>query len=203
MAAMALATAALWRLTSNNTEQRQTEAKVDRAREPVALAPKTDAGRNHAQTAAAESSPGEPWKILVGTIASQTDPPGVRAARLAAVLPTLPPDGQLETARQVVALQTDEDYEIAENIYFSPGTPEAVKRLVFEDLMNRPNSLKLPVLVRTVGAPDHPLYAEALDNLQLFVGRDLGNDPSLWQSAVNATLAERRKEQETAGVNLR
>ena len=139
-----------------------------------------------------------PWQSTVSLIASQNEPPGIVAARLAAALPTFPPEGQLETARQIIELQTDEDYKVVEGLYFSPVAPKPVKILIFEDLLNRPNSLKLPLLVRTVGQAEHPLRAEALDNLQLFVGRDMGDDPLQWQSAVDATLTKQRLEQEAA-----
>ena len=139
-----------------------------------------------------------PWQTTVSLITSQNEPPNVVAARLAAALPTFPPEGQLETARQIVELQTDENYQVAEGLYFSPVTPQPVKMLIFEDLMNRANPLKLPLLVRTVGQPDHPLRPEALDNLQLFVGRDVGDDPAAWQSAVDATLAKQRLDQQAA-----
>jgi hypothetical protein len=77
-----------------------------------------------------------------------------------------------------------------------PHRADAGEKLVFEDVMNRPNSLKLPLLVRTVGQPGHPLHPEALDNLQLFVCPDVGNDPLQWQAAVDATQTKQRLEQE-------
>jgi hypothetical protein len=38
---------------------------------------------------------------------------------------------------------------------------------------------------------------EALENLQVFIGRDEGDDPSRWEVAVSQTLEQERKELES------
>jgi len=63
--------------------------------------------------------------------------------------------------------------------------------------MNRPNAVKLPLLVRTLRETGHPFRNEALENLQVFIGRDEGDDPSRWEVAVSQTLEQERKELES------
>jgi hypothetical protein len=76
--------------------------------------------------------------------------------------------------------------------------PEPVRRLVFEDFMNRPNAVKLPRLVRTLRDQVHPMRREAIDNLQVYIGRDEGEDWVRWDAAVRGTLERERREQEAA-----
>jgi len=54
--------------------------------------------------------------------------------------------------------------------------------------MNRPNTLKLPLLVRTLRESGHPLRNEAIENLQVYLGRDEGADWTRWDAAVRETL---------------
>lgn len=191
-----------WRAEKQASERRtegsNAKADISETSRSAGTDETSDSSRPEEPAAAGGGIQTVPWQTTIATINSQSDPARIVAAKLSAVLPTFPPDGQMETAQQIVKLQTDDDYTVAESLYFSPTAPEPVKRLVFEDLMNRPNALKLPILVRTVGQTGHPLHAEALDNLQLFVGRDVGDDPLLWQSAVEAKLAHQRMEQEAA-----
>jgi hypothetical protein len=139
-----------------------------------------------------------PWQGTINSILLDDAEPRVLSQRLAASLGTLPLEGQLEAAQHMVNLLADEEYSTAENIYFNPGMPEPVRRLVFEDFMNRPNTVKLPLLVRTLRDPGHPMRREAIDNLQVYIGRDEGEDWVRWDAAVRGTLERERREQEAA-----
>jgi len=123
--------------------------------------------------------------------------PAMLSGRLASALPGLPPEGQMEAAQHMVNLLGDHEYLVAATVYFNSAIPEPVRRLVFEDFMNRPNAVKLPLLVRTLRERAHPMRNEALENLQVFIGRDEGDDPSRWEVAVSQTLEQERKELES------
>lgn len=123
--------------------------------------------------------------------------PALLSGRLAAALPGMPVEGQLEAAQHMVNLLGDEDYSVAANVYFNSAMPEQVRRLVFEDFMNRPNAVKLPLLVKTLRDYAHPMRVESFENLQVFIGRDEGEDPSRWELAVRQALEEERKELES------
>lgn len=142
------------------------------------------------------SPPDEPWQAAINSILTDDAEPVVLSKRLAVALPGMPLEGQLEAAQHMVNLLGDEEYVTAESIYFHAGMPDQVRRLVFEDFMNRPNALKLPLLVRTLREYGHPLRGEALENLQVYIGRDEGDDPNRWDAAVREALEKERLEQQ-------
>ena len=133
------------------------------------------------------------WQGLLNTILMQDIHVNEIANNVLVILPRLPLDGQLEAAQHLVNLSADEDYSKAESVYFSAGLHPNVRRIVFEDLMNRPNAIKLPLLVRTLKEYGHPMRNEALENLQVLTGRNEGNDPARWDNVVQNALEEERK----------
>lgn len=148
------------------------------------------------------SPPDEPWQLAINSILSADAEPVVLSQRLAVALPGMPLEGQLEAAQHMVNLLGDDEYAAAENIYFHNGHAEQVRRVIFEDFMNRPNTLKLPLLVRTLREYGHPLRREAIDNLQALLGRNEGEDANRWDFAVREALEkERREELEVSSAN--
>lgn len=138
----------------------------------------------------------EPWQIAINAILTNDAEPVELSRRLAAALPGMPLEGQLEAAQHMVNLLGDEEYSTAGSVYFNHAMPEAVRRLVFEDFMNRTNTVKLPLLVRTLKEHGHPLRGQALENLQIYLGRDEGSDWMRWDTAVRESLEKERLEQE-------
>jgi len=146
--------------------------------------------------------PDEPWQVAINSILSTDAEPVVLSQRLAVALPGMPLEGQLEAAQHMVNLLGDDEYANAENIYFHNGHAEQVRRVIFEDFMNRPNTLKLPLLVRTLREYGHPMRREAIDNLQALLGRNEGEDANRWDFAVREALEkERREELEASAAN--
>ena len=133
------------------------------------------------------------WESQLNSILMQEIEIKEIAQKIFVILPTLPLDGQLEAAQHLVNLSGDEDYSAAEAVYFNTGLNPAVRRIVFEDLMNRPNAVRLPLLVRTLREYGHPMQSEAKENLQSLTGQNEGNDPARWDAVVKNALEEERK----------
>ena len=146
---------------------------------------------------AAADGEGGSWQQVIQGILMNDGEPAMLSGRLASALPGLPLEGQMEAAQHMVNLLGDQEYAVAATVYFNSAIPEPVRRLVFEDFMNRPNAVKLPLLVRTLRERAHPMRNEALENLQVFIGRDEGDDPSRWEVAVSQTLEQEWKELES------
>jgi len=128
------------------------------------------------------------------TLISQDSPISL-AKRLALQLPELPPEGQIESVRHIVRLLTDDEYQLAAEIYKDHRTPDSLRWIIYEDFMNRSNAVKLPLLIQTLQSPKNSLSEDAIKNLQLFVGYDAGNAPSQWEIAVKEKLNQERNEQ--------
>ena len=70
----------------------------------------------------------------------------------------------------------------------NPQTHGSGESVLFADLMERPDSITLPALLRIARIPNHPYAKFAHDNLDLLVGEDFGADWPKWDAAVQKTL---------------
>ena len=55
---------------------------------------------------------------------------------------------------------------------------------------NRPNAVKLPLLLQTARVPDHPLATEAKEILELYLEEDYGTNWDKWQQEIERWLKE-------------
>jgi hypothetical protein len=104
------------------------------------------------------------------------------------MLPTLPEDGQAEAAQHITNLLPDSDYAKARPVLMNPSTPEPVLSVLFTDLMNRSDPVKLRAFLDIAKIPNHPFREEALSDLQIFLGDDYGTDWARWNREMEAYL---------------
>ena len=132
--------------------------------------------------------PDREWGVVINSILTDAAETSILSERLAEVLKEFPLEGQLEAAQHMVNLLGDEDYFTAETVFFDKSISHQVRRVIFEDLMSRPNYVKLPLLVKTLRDFRHPLRREALVNLQVYTGQDKDLDPQVWDLVVSEFL---------------
>jgi hypothetical protein len=113
-----------------------------------------------------------------------------KAKLLLAMFPHLPQDGQEEVAQHLTNLVDDEDYASLGRFLTNSVLSEEVLDVLFSDLFNRPNALKLPLLVDVARDPKHPKAAEAKDLLELYLEEDYGNDWALWRTKAELWLKQ-------------
>jgi hypothetical protein len=130
----------------------------------------------------------QPWEASINTILESTDGNDRVVGKLASLIPSLPLEGQMEGAQHMVNLLDDAQYKMATDLLLNPATPQSVKEIIYSDLLNRPNAVKLTGLVAILGMTGNPLRAEALNTLQVFTGEDLGDNSQLWAAAVQRFL---------------
>lgn len=110
-------------------------------------------------------------------------------------LQRLPVEAQEEYMAHALNLCEDEDYARVETIYLAAGTPPEVSEEVLNDVLNRPDEVKLPLLAKTLRQPAHPMAAEAQEILEMYLDLDEGQAPPVgWEAAVQQYLAEDREE---------
>jgi hypothetical protein len=103
-----------------------------------------------------------------------------KATQMAAMLPNLPEEGQTEVAGHLSNLVMDEDYGLIAGFMTNAALSEPVLDIFLADSLNRPNAIKLPLLLDVARNPQHPKAGEAKDILQLFLDEDYGTDWTLW-----------------------
>jgi len=120
------------------------------------------------------------WEDKIDDIVGSDDADTNKVKQLFALFPTLPPDGQEEVVQHLSNLVDDEDYAPLGELLKDAKLPEGVLDELLADVLNRPNNLKLPLLLDVASNPDHAKHDEAKDLLELYLGDDYGSDWGQW-----------------------
>src|SRR5690606_11345713 len=96
--------------------------------------------------------------------------------QLFAMYPTLDKDGKEEVAQHLSNLVEDEQYGPLAEILLDPTQPADVLDLLFADVLNRANTIKLPMFLGMARTPTHPNREEALELLELFLDEEYGEN---------------------------
>ena len=111
-----------------------------------------------------------------------------KADSLLALLKVSPADAQPELAQHLINMAQDDHYDGVAGLLTNATTQTAVSTILMNDLLNRRNTLKLPMLLAIARNDDHPLKDQAKDMLELFLQADYGTNWDQWSSAVDNWL---------------
>ncbi len=130
------------------------------------------------------------WEDRLDDILGNDDEDKVKTTKLLELFPRMPEEGQEETARHLANLVEDEDYAPLGSYLTNATLPESVLDVLIQDVLNRPNELKMPLLLDVAKEPGHPKAEEARDLLELFLEEDYGTDWARWQTAMQKWLKD-------------
>lgn len=132
-----------------------------------------------------------PWETSIRSIA---EAPGQDDAqigrRLLEVLPNLPVQGRETAAEEAIRRIPNAQYDLAVPAITNPNTYGLALTAMFADLMERPEAIRLPTLLKIARTPQHPLAPNARENLDSLLGDDFGTDWIRWDAAIKASLAK-------------
>ncbi len=128
------------------------------------------------------------WETKLDDILSSETEEKDKAAKMAELLPKLPEEGQMEVAQHLSNLVADEDYASIAGFLTSTNLPESVLDVFLADSLNRPNAVKLPLLLEVAQSPQNPKAEEAKEILQLFLEEDYGTDWNTWKAKLDEWL---------------
>jgi hypothetical protein len=172
-------------------------AAVEPAPPPPAPAanPLPAPARTNPETLAASTAPAAGaadlvtnWDDKVDQILGADTDDTNKVAQLFALFPHLPEEGQVEVAEHLSNLVPDDNYAPLGGLLENAKLPESVLDELMADVLNRPNALKLPVLLQVAQEPDNPKAGEAKDLLELYLDEDYGSDWNLWQQKLQDWL---------------
>jgi len=149
-----------------------------------------DARHSTSQTMAASTNLLTDWEDKLDEILGSDAEENLKAKQLLAIFPRLPEDGQVEVAQHLSNLVADQDYAPLGKFLKDSKEPEAVLDVLMVDVLNRPNSLKLPVLLEIARDQQHPKASEAKDLLELYLEDDYGTDWNKWQSKLDQWIKD-------------
>lgn len=108
---------------------------------------------------------------------------------LLAAISGLPTKAQEQFIAHALNLCEDADYSRVEEIYLRSNTPQSVSESIFNDALDRPDELKLPLMAKTMMYPNHPMASEARGILELYLDLEPGAEPlGSWDIAVREYL---------------
>jgi hypothetical protein len=132
------------------------------------------------------------WENRVDEILSADTDNTNKVSQLFELFPHLSEDGQIEVAQHLSNLVPDEDYAPLGQLLQNAKLPEAVLDVLMADALNRPNGVKLPVLLDVAMNPDNAKAGEAKDLLELYLDADYGSDQVKWKNALDKWLQENK-----------
>jgi len=130
------------------------------------------------------------WEQSIDDVLMADDDAPEKAQKLLEVYPTLPEAGQVEAVQHLANLLPDTNFTAVTHLLTNALTPQGVLDVLVGDLLNRPNKVKLPLMLDVARTAGHPWRAEAKQMLQMYVERDFGDDWLAWDQAVQTWLKE-------------
>lgn len=130
------------------------------------------------------------WEDRLDQVLGSDGEESAKAKELLDMFPRLPPAGQEEVAQHISNLTADKDYAPLGQYLTNYTLPGPVLDVLMQDLLNRPNSLKLPLLLDIARETQHPGSSEAKDLLELYLEDNYGNDWNKWQDKLQQWLKE-------------
>lgn len=169
---------------------------------PVALQEKATARTNLTKTAPHTNKPAmarttEPktkptgeWKAKMQTILGANTSAQQKIQDLKEMLAKLDEAEAEEAVRDLTTRVKDDGYAFLKPLTVDPTLPEPVRDEFMVDLMNRPNSVRIPLFLEIARNPDHPDHESAFDTLEAFTGLKYGADWDGWDKGVQQWLKE-------------
>ena len=143
-----------------------------------------------APVVASTNNPADDWEDELDEILSSDTDTNRKAEDLLDLMPKVNEEAQIELAGHIVNLVEDNRYARVAPYLTNAAVPEAVSSIFMNDLYNRADSLKLPLVLAVARADNHPLRDEAKDLLELYIEEDYGTDWAKWEEAMNKWLKE-------------
>jgi hypothetical protein len=128
------------------------------------------------------------WEQQLDDVLLADSDPNTKADRILALIPTAPTNAQVELSQHLVNMVQDDHYDGAAQLLTNPATPSEVSTVLMNDLLNRNNTLKLPMLLAVARDDNHPLKDQAKEMLELLIQQDDGTNWDQWSASINTWL---------------
>jgi hypothetical protein len=130
------------------------------------------------------------WEGKVDEILGSSGEAPEKAKRMLELFSRLPEAGQVEVVRHLSNLLPNEDYASMGQLLLEPQLPADVSEALIVDLLNRPNSLKMPLLLEVARNAQHSQATKARETLALLLENNYGEDWDRWQAAMEKWLKD-------------
>jgi hypothetical protein len=128
------------------------------------------------------------WEDKLDGILLGDDDQNAKADKILALIKVAPAQNQQELAQHLVNMVQDDHYDGTAELLTNSATSPDVSEVLMNDLLNRNNSLKLPMLLALARNDNHPLKDQALDLLGLLTQEDNGTNWDQWGATIDTWL---------------
>ena len=101
---------------------------------------------------------------------------------------SMPAEGQTAAAQHIVNLIADKDYLQLLPYIKNNRLDHGFQEIIVAESLNRPDAIKLPVLLTAARAPGHPMAETATSVLTVLLDVNHGTDWSKWEQSVKQAL---------------
>ena len=179
----------------------EAEAEPEPAQQPVVLEKKAPAATNAPMTNVsvarkpAVQQPTTPkptgeWKAKLDRILASGGSSEQKLSDLKDMLSKLEEAEAEEAVQALTGMVQNEGYGFIKPLAVDPTLPEPVRDEFMVDMMNRPNSIKMPLFLEIARNPNHPDNDSAQHSLEAFTGLKYGADWTSWEKGIEAWLKE-------------
>jgi len=130
------------------------------------------------------------WKPKLDAILASSVDSTAKLQQVKELLAKLPQEEAEQAVQALASSVRDESFAFLKPLVVDPTMPEAVRDEFVVDLMNRPNSIKIPLFLEIARNPDHPDHESAYDTLEAFTGLKYGADWAGWEKGIEQWLKE-------------
>lgn len=138
--------------------------------------------------------PREDWEEEILTIAREPGEEMEKVDKLLKRFPTLNEDGQLLALEHIVTLLPDHAYTSYRSRLQSMARNDDMREALLVDVLTRDDTIRFTALVEMLRLSDSKAKEEAREILEAYLDKDYGSDPTAWEVAVKAHLAEENAE---------
>jgi hypothetical protein len=136
----------------------------------------------------AEGNPATSGANSVSEVLVSNTNSSAKALALAALYPQLPGDAQTVVAQHIVNLLPDSAYSSFAPHLTNANVLAEVRAVIYADLLQRPNSIKLPWLLAVARSPGVSQSGQAAALLQATLREDHGANWNVWSERIHTWL---------------
>lgn len=149
------------------------------------------AGSSNSDNIASAFPQGVTWEDRLDQILTKKTDNATTVRGLLSSLRGLPPEAREEFVAHAVNLCEDAQFGLLGEIYLDAQNPRSVTEIIFNDVLNRPDGIKLPLLAKTLRNAAHPMVGEAKEILEMYLELEPGAiPPNGWEQAVDTHLKQ-------------
>jgi hypothetical protein len=131
------------------------------------------------------------WEDKIGDILGADNEIEDKVKELFELYPKLSDEGKKEAVEHLSNLIADDDqYGPLGKLLVDTNTPAGASESLLNDLINRENKLRVPLMLEVARNPNHSQAAEAKDMLMRILEDDYGDDWKLWEEKAKEWVKE-------------